>query len=166
MEISTIMTATVTVVSTTEATSKLATTAKSASELWMVEGSYYDLEEFVARHPGGELPLSQTQGQDITPLFYSHHLNEFPSRVLKKYAVAKPTDGTFIKPHGYSFEENGFFMTLKRRIAALGLENGRKVWDYKRYAVSLDTKGVGCCLFALFHPRTHFMELVAENELN
>ena len=42
----------------------------------MVDNKEYDLTGFLEKHPGGSHWLESTRGQDITELFYTHHLNE------------------------------------------------------------------------------------------
>lgn len=117
---------------------------RTASDLWLVNGEYYDLAKFVERHPGGKLVLRQTKGHDITPLYLSHHLSALPDTVLKMYKVAAPSDGTWIESHGYSFKEDGYFMTLRRRVQALKLENGKKFTDYNRLAYIVSALTLFC----------------------
>ena len=55
---------------------------------WVVDNKYYDLTSFVDQHPGGRRWLSNTQGHDVTELFYLHHLNfDKAKTVLDKYYV-------------------------------------------------------------------------------
>ena len=53
--------------------------------LWMVRGEYYDLTQFMDRHPGGRMVFEQSTGKDITASFMSHHLSLRP--------VAEPRGG-------------------------------------------------------------------------
>ena len=47
-------------------------TAKS--KLWKIHGKWYDLTNYMKRHPGGETILKQTQGQgDVSALFETYH---------------------------------------------------------------------------------------------
>jgi fatty acid desaturase len=47
---------------------------KSKTELWKIHGRWYDLSNYMKRHPGGETILKQTQGQgDLSALFESYH---------------------------------------------------------------------------------------------
>jgi fatty acid desaturase len=44
------------------------------SQLWKIHGKWYDLKDYMKRHPGGEEILKQTQGQgDISALFETYH---------------------------------------------------------------------------------------------
>lgn len=45
-------------------------------EYWVVHNKVYDLQSYISKHPGGRLWLELTQGQDITELYETHHLNE------------------------------------------------------------------------------------------
>eukprot|EP00928_Gymnodinium_smaydae_P063839 TRINITY_DN4731_c0_g1_i1.p1 TRINITY_DN4731_c0_g1~~TRINITY_DN4731_c0_g1_i1.p1 ORF type:complete len:428 (-),score=39.03 TRINITY_DN4731_c0_g1_i1:165-1448(-) len=89
-----------------------------ASQLWLVRGKYYDLSGFLHRHPGGPLVLSQSRGSDITAMVECSHFSDTPFIVMLKFEVpATAVDGC-IPEAGYSFKEDGFFRTLKRRVAA------------------------------------------------
>lgn len=46
------------------------------SDVWVVDNKEYNLSGFLERHPGGRHWLERTRGQDVTELFYTHHLNE------------------------------------------------------------------------------------------
>jgi linoleoyl-CoA desaturase len=104
---------------------------RPASELWHVHGRYYDLRPFLAAHPGGEFVLRQCMGSDCTALVYSHHLNNKPFDVLAKHLV-QPSDAekTMRLEYGrqteldYSFEPNGFYLTVRGRVARYFAETG------------------------------------------
>jgi hypothetical protein len=54
------------------------------------------------------------QGTDVTETFETHHLTPKAGEVIKKYFVrdaAKPRN------YKFTFDENGFYKTLKRRVA-------------------------------------------------
>ena len=58
------------------------------SKYWVIENKMYDLEAFADSHPGGKSWITLTKGQDVTPLFIIHHLNEEKARkALEKYYV-------------------------------------------------------------------------------
>ncbi len=63
-------------------------------------------------HPGGEEWLKLTQGTDITDAFEVHHLTKIPDSLLSKYEVGQ-INTKRISP--YTYEENGFYKTLKRK---------------------------------------------------
>lgn len=93
----------------------------------MVKGKYYDLSSFV--HPGGDLVLRQSMGSDVTVSVASHHFSDAPYRALKKYEVDASLVAGSISQVEYSFHEDGFFETLKRRVVAqlgLGVSGVRK----------------------------------------
>jgi len=85
-----------------------------AKTLHMVRGKYYDLSKFV--HPGGDRVLRQSLGTDVTASVASHHFTDAPYVAMAKFEVnAKNVKGSIEEVH-YSFEPDGFFETLKRRI--------------------------------------------------
>lgn len=57
-----------------------------------------------------------TRGQDITEAFFSHHLDTAKLEpILKKYRVKETTQPRNVK---LTFREDGFYMTLRRKVAA------------------------------------------------
>jgi cytochrome b involved in lipid metabolism len=67
----------------------------------------------MAKHPGGPSWLTLTRGHDITEHFIAHHLNEEKARkVLEKYYV-KDCEQKICR---FTFSEDGFYRTLKRRL--------------------------------------------------
>lgn len=84
-----------------------------AEGLWRINDTLYDLSDFAARHPGGSSWIECTRGTDITEPFESHHIEERARGMLSKFEVRKAA-----RPRNYKFtlEENGFYMTLKRRM--------------------------------------------------
>ncbi|KAJ8896087.1 hypothetical protein PR048_001429 [Dryococelus australis] len=57
--------------------------------------------------------LQQFQGTDITEAFEAHHINAKTEVLLKKFHVQKATTP---RNSPYTFHENGFYKTLKRRV--------------------------------------------------
>ncbi|GKF43517.1 delta(8)-fatty-acid desaturase-like protein [Tanacetum coccineum] len=69
-----------------------------ASDLWiLIQGKVYDVTEWVKIHPGGDIPLMNLAGQDVTDAFIAfhpglawQHLNKlFTGYHLKDYQVSK-----------------------------------------------------------------------------
>lgn len=87
----------------------------NAEGLWRVHDKIYDLSKFMKLHPGGSEWLELTHGCDITEPFEAHHIdNEKVEKILEKYFVrdaAKP------RIYKFTYDENGFYRTLKRRVA-------------------------------------------------
>ncbi|XP_034238561.1 cytochrome b5-related protein-like [Thrips palmi] len=84
-----------------------------AEGLWRVHDKLYDLTKFVDKHPGGAHWLRRTKGMDVTEAFESHHIVvEHAARVLAKYEVR---DAAERRNSPYTFHDNGFYRTLKRR---------------------------------------------------
>ena len=124
--------------------------------LWRVGDGFYDLTEFIPKHPGGGLVLEQTVGTEISALFHSHHLTEKPAKILESYRVAKvsPEDAAAIPACDYSFAKDGFFQTLKRRVIAMNIHAPTQVtWGYKfKVCVALAAFAVSwaaCCLMPM-----------------
>ena len=57
---------------------------------WTLYGKQYDLEDFLTRHPGGELALRLGQDRDCTRLFEQYHVRN--TNHLKMLAVYGPVD--------------------------------------------------------------------------
>lgn len=84
--------------------------------LWRNNDTLYDLSAFIDKHPGGPDWLRMTKGHDITEAFLSHHLNtEKLQTYLDKYRVRDTSHPRNVK---LTFHENGFYMTLRRKVAA------------------------------------------------
>ncbi|KAK5641849.1 hypothetical protein RI129_010396 [Pyrocoelia pectoralis] len=84
-----------------------------AEGLWRIHDGLYDVSDFVQFHPGGSSWLEMTKGTDVTEAFEAHHLSSTPEHMLKKFFIRNAT-----KPRNYpfTFEEDGFYRTLKRNI--------------------------------------------------
>eukprot|EP00801_Mesodinium_rubrum_P003938 Mrub_03939.p1 GENE.Mrub_03939~~Mrub_03939.p1 ORF type:complete len:431 (+),score=35.68 Mrub_03939:66-1295(+) len=80
----------------------------------MIDGHYYDLSSF--DHPGGNLIINQSRGEDVTAAFYSHHFTDTSIKVLNNYYIDPENISGAISQTNYSFEPNGFYMTLKNRV--------------------------------------------------
>jgi cytochrome b involved in lipid metabolism len=83
--------------------------------LWRVHDKLYDLTPFIFNHPGGSHWLEMTQGTDITEAFESSHVLNVSvvEATLAKYFVEDAKQPRFSP---FTFNENGFYKTLKRRI--------------------------------------------------
>ncbi|XP_052740652.1 cytochrome b5-related protein isoform X2 [Bicyclus anynana] len=87
-----------------------------AEGLWRIHDSIYDLTDFISSHPGGSQWIECTKGTDITEAFETHHINtDTVEALLPKYFIKKaetPRNSPF------TFKEDGFYKTLKTKIAA------------------------------------------------
>ena len=73
---------------------------------------WYDLTEWIGKHPGGSDWLLLTAGQDVTEAFEVHHLRSAKAEaVLKKFYVC---DADTSYRGRYVWDTHGFFMTVKR----------------------------------------------------
>lgn len=82
-------------------------------QYWRVHDKLYDLKDFIKSHPGGQQWLEVTRGMDVTEVFEASHLSPHVYTVLAKYYV-KPAEGQRNSP--YTFEPDGFYLTLKKRV--------------------------------------------------
>ncbi|XP_068219377.1 cytochrome b5-related protein-like isoform X2 [Palaemon carinicauda] len=80
---------------------------------WRVHNKLYDLTDFAKIHPGGKEWITMTKGTDITEAFESSHISLTAEKILSKYFV-KDIDTPRNSP--YTFHEDGFFRTLKRKV--------------------------------------------------
>lgn len=54
------------------------------------------------------------QGTDITEAFESHHISSEPEEILERYFVG---DSKEQRNYFFTYDENGFYRTLKKRVA-------------------------------------------------
>lgn len=83
---------------------------------WMVHGKWYDLSGYIDSHPGGRDWLLLTRGQDITEAYEVHHLNSKKVKAVLNSMYVKDASKEYVGK--YTWDEQGFYMTLKRRVAA------------------------------------------------
>jgi len=130
-----------------------------AKDLHMVKGKYYDLSTFV--HPGGELVLRQSVGNDVTVSVASHHFTDAPYKTLKKYEVDAESVKGSIPEAQYSFHKDGFFQTVKRRVIAevglgvLGVRQPVSMGYKVKVAASISVwflSWVYCCMCSFWWP--------------
>ncbi|OXA47486.1 cytochrome b5-related protein [Folsomia candida] len=90
---------------------------------WRVHDKLYDLDEFIAKHPGGPDWLRYSKGMDITEAFESAHVigGGKVNQILAKYYVK---DVNFKRNSPFTFKEDGFYKTLKRRVEPVLKEIG------------------------------------------
>ena len=87
----------------------------NAESLWRVHDKLYDLTDFIKRHPGGSQWLEITKGVDITEQFESHHISDVAEKTLPKFYVR---DAKLPRNYRITFHPDGFYKTLKRRVAS------------------------------------------------
>lgn len=87
----------------------------NAEGLWRVHDKLYDLTEFIDRHPGGAQWLEMTKGVDITEQFETHHISSHAENMLEKFYVC---DASLPRNYKITFHPDGFYKTLKRRVAS------------------------------------------------
>ncbi|XP_053691767.1 cytochrome b5-related protein-like [Sabethes cyaneus] len=84
-----------------------------AEGLWRINDDLYDLTEFTDRHPGGAEWLRLTKGTDITEAFETQHIRNLAVQLLPMYRVRTAKEKRNVR---FTFHEQGFYRTLKRRI--------------------------------------------------
>ena len=105
--------------------------------LWRLDDEFYDLTAFIPTHPGGSLVIAQSEGTEISALFHSHHLAQIPEALLSKYRLSDvtPEMAASIPACPYSFADDGFFHTLKRRVVASGFDGAHCSQVTRAYTV-------------------------------
>lgn len=92
-------------------------TQEELSKLWVLHGQVYDFTDFVKYHPAGSRAILLGRGRDCTVLFESYHTILPSDALLEKYRVSAPNvkleESRSAKL--FSFEEGGFYRTLKQR---------------------------------------------------
>ena len=89
--------------------------------MWKIHGKYYDLTNFLDKHPGGSKILESCKGVDCTAAFESYHalsnMNNIKS-IMKKYEIDTSKSETIqsFKQHSYTFSEKGFYNEVKNRV--------------------------------------------------
>lgn len=98
--------------------------------LWRINNTLYDLSEFIDKHPGGPEWLRMTKGHDITEAFMTHHiLTDKVEPFLKKYRVKETTRPRNVK---LTFQEDGFYLTIRKKVAAKLPEIKRRTKVYSK----------------------------------
>lgn len=87
----------------------------NAEGLWRVHDKLYDLTEFIDSHPGGKQWLELTKGVDITEQFETHHIGDKAEQLLPKFYVR---DAKLPRNYNFTYNPDGFYRTLKRKVAA------------------------------------------------
>ena len=84
----------------------------------------WDLTEFAEKHPGGAQWIRLTEGTDITEAFEVAHVfkGNAMEKLLAKYKVKNCAEIPRKSP--FTFAENGFYQTLKRRAQKVLKEVG------------------------------------------
>ncbi|KAB7505247.1 Cytochrome b5-related protein [Armadillidium nasatum] len=88
---------------------------------WRIYDKLYDFSDFINTHPGGKFWLEETRGMDITESFESSHFSNLPEKMLQKYFI-KNTNAP--RTTSFTFNEDGFYKTLKRKAVKILKENG------------------------------------------
>lgn len=96
--------------------------------MWNIHGKEYDLTNFLHKHPGGKKILESCKGiHDLTPAFESYHAfcdRDKIQKIMAKYEVVN--DKSPIPNSKYTFDTNGFYKTLVRRVRPLYDRNKSK----------------------------------------
>lgn len=87
----------------------------NAEGLWRIHDKLYNLSDFIHQHPGGAEWLEVTKGVDVTEQFETHHISGAAEKILPKFYVR---DASLPRNYKITFDDNGFYKTIKRRVAA------------------------------------------------
>jgi len=97
------------------------------SNLWRIHEKLYDLESYMDSHPGGRTWMEHTRGTDATEAFEAHHLDgEKAMAVLKNYYVRDVRPGEFEYGNRFTYEDNGFYRSIRRAALAKLKADGPK----------------------------------------
>lgn len=73
------------------------------NDIWIIiEGRAYDVTRFVAKHPGGVLPIQNMAGRDCTDVFANYHPYKVYKHYLPAYLVGEVSDYV-VYPHVADF---------------------------------------------------------------
>ncbi|CAG7727031.1 unnamed protein product [Allacma fusca] len=116
-------------------------------KLWRVYDKLYNLESFAHKHPGGDYWIRLTQGTDITEAFEASHVAHVKKveEILAKYYVR---DVEFPRNSPYTFKQDGFYMTLKRRAGPILEEVGTN--STLQIRLMIDGLGLAYVLLSFF----------------
>lgn len=99
-----------------------------ANDLWVIlKGKVYNVSSWVPRHPGGELPLLGTGGQDSTTPFLSFHNMSKVQPLMKAFEIGYVVDYE-------TTPLTGDFEVLRAQITADGMYNTDYTFYYKQIA--------------------------------
>ena len=91
-----------------------------SSNLIKIHDQYYNVTNFLDKHPGGSKILESCIGIDATASFESYHaLSDFQRirTIMKKYQTEPPTEPKdFIESAKYTFATNDFYSDVKLKV--------------------------------------------------
>jgi cytochrome b involved in lipid metabolism len=117
----------------------------NAEGLWRVHDKLYDLSDFVEKHPGGRDWIKVTKGTDITEQFETHHINATKAEQLLNTFFIR--DASLKRNYKFTYKDDGFYRTMKRRVADILPELDTK--PKKMSEVSVSMNALFCLLFSL-----------------
>jgi fatty acid desaturase len=106
---------------------------KTKEQLWLINGKYYDLENFIKNHPGGNHSIILGKGIDCSILFEQYHiLNDNHKKILKTFEIKyyiedqKNTSSNDISNIDFINEENeNFYKDIRKMVQEYVLKNGK-----------------------------------------
>ena len=143
-----------------------------------IRGSWYDITNFVLRHPGGDV-LLEFVGRDATAPFVAYHaesvLKAWKPVGFYEFDADAPNGDSFAGAHlklADAFEEAGFFRTSKRFIASrFGMAAGfllAALYSVRRYREELSWVTIVCgamCLAGFWQQSGFLMHDLMHNHL-
>lgn len=107
-----------------------------------IHDQYYDITNFLDKHPGGSKILESCIGIDATASFESYHaLSDFQRihTIMKKYQTKPPTEPKdLIESAKYTFTTNDFYSDVKLKVNEYFKTNNRSTkwtWIWLLYFV-------------------------------
>ena len=107
--------------------------------MWKIHNKYYDLSNFLDKHPGGSKILeSCSDVGDVTAAFESYHSMCNMNKIIKtmeKYEIEEPN--VIIPNHKYTFNQNQFYQEVKEKVRNHFIDKTTKwTWIWFLYAIT------------------------------
>jgi fatty acid desaturase len=96
----------------------------------IIEGTEYDITDFIKTHPGGEMMAQLAVGRDSTYLFWSYHVNqEYARNILKKLPIVSICEETkYSSPEFLFYLQNKIKTLINKKVMRGGMLNRVALW--------------------------------------
>lgn len=102
---------------------KLSDYLKHGRSITYINGNYYDISDYIDKHPGGEIIKSIANGNDGTAMFYSSHFKLPNIDDIPEIKKIDDIDDLLICPLKFDYKKDGFYYQLKSDIKSYFIEN-------------------------------------------
>jgi fatty acid desaturase/predicted heme/steroid binding protein len=82
---------------------EVAKQSEAGRALLVIHSKVYDVTDYLARHPGGELVLSHLKGTDCTDAFENYHRAHVAQHLLPRFLIAQVPDAPPVPAHVQDF---------------------------------------------------------------